>query len=89
MPPPTEVEVRSYSKGNLYFIEIVNDFAGELVWNKENDLPCTTKEDKHRHGIGLMNIARCADKYRGSMEVEVVQKENRQRFCLTVMLLLR
>jgi hypothetical protein len=36
-----------------------------------------------------MNIARCAEKYRGSMEVEVVQEENRQRFCLTVMLLLR
>ena len=89
MPPPAEIEVRSYSKGNLYFIEIVNDFAGALIWNKENDLPCTTKEDKQRHGIGLMNIARCAEKYRGSMEVEVVQKENRQRFCLTVMLLLR
>jgi sensor histidine kinase regulating citrate/malate metabolism len=89
MPPPAEIEVRSYSKGNLYFIEIVNDFAGALIWNKENDLPCTTKEDKQRHGIGLMNIARCAEKYQGSMEVEVVQKENRQRFCLTVMLLLR
>ena len=89
MPPPAEVEVRSYSKGNLYFIEIVNDFAGDLIWHKKNDLPCTTKEDKQRHSIGLMNIARCAEKYRGSMEVEVVQKENRQRFCLTVMLLLR
>lgn len=84
--PQASMEVRSYSKGNLFFIEIENDFAGELNWDKEGELPCTTKDDKRHHGIGLSNIARCAEKYQGSMEIEVTQKENRQRFCLTVML---
>ncbi|WP_026765621.1 ATP-binding protein [Selenomonas ruminantium] len=86
LPPPAEIAVRSYRKGNLYFIEISNDFAGDLIWRKESGLPCTTKEDKQQHGIGLVNIARCAEKYQGSMDVEVVSKENRQCFCLTVML---
>ena len=86
MVPPAGVEVRSYSKGKLYFIEIVNDFTGELNWNEESELPCTIKEDKQRYGIGLINIARCAEKYQGSITVEVLQKENRQCFCLTVML---
>ena len=86
IPPPAGIEVRSYSKGSLFFIEIENDFTGELVFSENDGLPCTTKEDKERHGIGLANITRCAEKYQGSMDVAVVQKENRQRFCLTVML---
>ncbi|SDP30935.1 ATP-binding protein [Selenomonas ruminantium] len=77
--PPASMEVRSYSKGNLFFIEIENDFSGELNWDKEGGLPCTTKDDKRHHGIGLSNIVRCAEKYQGSMEIEVTQKENRQR----------
>lgn len=84
--PPASMEVRSYSKGNLFFIEIENDFVGELNWDKERELPSTTKEDKRHHGIGLSNVARCAEKYQGSIEIEVRQKENRQCFCLTVML---
>ena len=86
IPPPAGIEVRSYSKGSLFFIEIENDFAGELVFSENDELPCTTKRDKERHGIGLANITRCAEKYQGSVEAAVVQKENRQRFCLTVML---
>ena len=86
IPPPAGIEVRSYSKGSLFFIEIENDFAGELVFSENDGLPCTTKRDKERHGIGLANITRCAEKYQGSVEAAVVQKENRQRFCLTVML---
>lgn len=84
--PPASMEVRSYSKGKLFFIEIENDFVGELNWDKERELPSTTKADKRHHGIGLSNIARCAEKYQGSMEIEVTQKENRRRFCLAVML---
>ena len=61
-----------------------NDFAGELQWAGE--LPATTKGDKAHHGIGLENITRCAQKYKGSMDIEVVKGENRQRFRLTVML---
>ena len=49
-------------------------------------LPLTSKTDKKHHGIGLANIARCAKKYQGSIAVEIVPRENRQRFCLMVML---
>lgn len=49
-------------------------------------MPATTKENKAHHGIGLENITRCAQKYKGSMDIEVVKGEKRQRFRLTVML---
>ena len=78
------MEVRSYAKGRLFFIEIENDFAGELDWAGE--MPATTKEDKAHHGIGLENIARCARKYKGSIDIEVIEGEKGQRFRLTVML---
>lgn len=62
------------------------DFTGELNWDEDAALPLTSKTDKKHHGIGLANIARCAEKYQGSIAVEIIPKENRQRFCLTVML---
>ena len=86
LPPPASMELRSYAKGHLFFIEVENDFAGNLNWDKDAALPLTSKTDKKHHGIGLANIARCAEKYQGSIAVEIVPKENRQRFCLTVML---
>lgn len=82
--PPGKLEVRSYAKGRLFFIEIENDFIGDLDWAEE--IPVTTKADKAHHGIGLENIARCAQKYKGSMDIEVIKGENKQRFRLTVML---
>ena len=80
------MELRSYAKGHLFFIEMENDFAGELNWDEDAVLPLTSKTDKKHHGIDLANIARCAEKYQGSIAVEIVPKENRQRFCLRLAL---
>ena len=84
--PRGEIEVRSYMRGNLYFLEVVNDFAGELKGGEGTDLPATTKEDGRHHGLGLANIARCAEKYQGTVDIGTETKEGRQKFRLVVML---
>ena len=65
---------------------LVNDFAGELRRREDTDLPATTKEDGRHHGLGLANIARCAEKYRGTVDIGTEAKEGRQKFRLVVML---
>ena len=77
------VEVRSYQRGGLYFIEVTNDFAGALQWEQGAEFPTTSKQDKSRHGLGLTNIARCAEKYHGTVDIEIKEKK---RFFLTIML---
>ena len=78
------VEVRSYQRGGLYFIEVTNDFAGALQWEQGTEFPVTSKQDKSHHGLGLTNIARCAEKYQGT--VDIVADEKKKRFLLTIML---
>ena len=80
------IELRSYEKGSLFFLEVENDFDGHLIWKKEGELLDTTKEEKRIHGIGLDNIRRCARKYCGDVEVEVSDKPTGKIFRLTVML---
>ncbi len=79
------MELRSYEKGSLFFLEFENDFDGQLIWEKDDDLPATTKSEKHMHGLGLDNIRRCARKYRGDVEIHVTGGE-RKVFQMTVML---
>ncbi len=74
------ISVRSYRRGNLFFIEVENNFDG--VVNFESDLPATTKADKNLHGLGLKNIQRAAQKYLGDVEIKV----DGGIFRLTVML---
>ncbi|MBR1728473.1 MAG: GHKL domain-containing protein [Selenomonadaceae bacterium] len=74
------IEIRSYQKNNFYFIEIENDFDGEL--KIKNDLPETLKVDKNIHGLGLINIRRCAQKYNGDLDINV----KNGKFYLTVMI---
>lgn len=81
-----QIELRSYEKGSLFFIEIENNFDGHLIWEKDTELPSTTKQEKHVHGIGLDNIQRCARKYRGDLEIEVTDTPTCKVFRLTVML---
>ena len=81
-----KIEVRSYQRGGLYFLEVTNDFAGELQWKKGDELPQTIKEDRQNHGLGLANITRCAEKYQGTVDIETSEKDGRQKFCLVVML---
>ena len=80
------ISLRSYMKGNLFFIEVENDFSGELVIDSESGLPVTCKEDKQSHGLGLENIRRCAKKYMGDIDIAVRENGGQRRFCLTVMM---
>ena len=84
--PSGTVEVRSYQRGGLYFIEVTNDFAGALQWEQGTEFPVTSKQDKSNHGLGLMNIARCAEKYQGTVDIEIKEKSGRKRFLLAIML---
>lgn len=77
-----EIYLCSYSKGSLYFIKCQNSFTGRLDFDKNSGLPLTEKENKSVHGIGLSNIKRCAEKYRGDIDIAA---EN-GKFTLTVML---
>ena len=71
------IGIKSYERGNLYFIEIENNFIGELEKNF-----ATTKADKNLHGFGLENIRRRAKKYLGDIEISI----DKNIFRLTVML---
>ena len=52
--------------------------------NEKTGLPKTTKEEKDKHGFGLENIRRVAQKYFGDMDI--TRKD--QLVTLTVMLML-
>ncbi len=80
------IRLRSYMKGNLFFIEVENDFSGELILNSETGLPISSKEDKQLHGLGMENIQRCAKKYMGDIDVSIRNMGDRKRFNLTIML---
>ena len=81
------VSLHSYVKGNLFFIEIENSFAREIVMNKESGLPESSKSNKKFHGMGLANIQRCARKYKGDIDIVIgISKQEQQIFNLTVML---
>ena len=81
------VSLHSYVKGNLFFIEVENSFAREIVMNKESGLPESSKVNKKSHGMGLTNIQRCARKYKGDIDIVIgTSKQEQQIFNLTIML---
>ena len=81
-----ELSIRSYEKGRLFFIEAANDFTGQLTWDGATGLPATGKPDKEMHGMGLMNIRRTSQKYKGEMDIQTTEENGQKRFLLTVML---
>ena len=80
------ISLRSYMKGNLFFIEVENDFSGELVMNSETGLPISSKEDGKLHGVGMENIHRCAKKYKGDIDITIRDMGDRKCFNLTIMM---
>jgi len=81
------VLLHSYVKGNLFFIEVENSFARDIVIKKDSGLPESSKADKKLHGMGLTNIQRCARKYKGDIDIVIgASKQEQQIFHLTVML---
>lgn len=81
-----KISVRSYQKGSLFFIEVENDFSGNLIMDKETGLPVSSKEDRQLHGLGMENIRRCARKYKGDLDITVKKMMGREKFILTVMM---
>ena len=56
------INIKSFWKHKMFFIEIENSFDGEIVWVKDG-FPCSQKADSNIHGIGLKNIRYCAVSY--------------------------
>ena len=80
------ISLRSYMKGNLFFIEVENDFGGEIIFDDETGLPVSSKADKRFHGLGMENIQRCAKKYMGDIEITIHNTGERKKFNLTIMM---
>ena len=81
-----EISIRSYEKGRLFFIEAANDFTRELHWDGATGLPATSKPNEAMHGMGLANIRRTAQKYKGEMDIQIKEENGQKKFVLTVML---
>ncbi len=62
------IRLLTLRKGNMFLIGVENSFDGEVLLGSHSDFPETDKEDKETHGIGLVNIARAAEKYHGAVE---------------------
>ena len=80
--------IRSRQKAALYFIEIINDYAGCILLDPQTELPLSTRADgaSPEHGLGLKSIRRCAEKYLGAMDIALSEEDGRKIFVLTVML---
>ncbi|MCH5194346.1 MAG: GHKL domain-containing protein [Oscillospiraceae bacterium] len=85
-PGEKNIRLRSYMKGNLFFIEVENNFIGDLVIDNETGLPVSSKKDRQLHGLGIENIRRCAKKYMGDIDISIQESGDRKKFCLTVMM---
>jgi hypothetical protein len=66
-----EICLKSYLKGTFFFIEVENSFEGNIIFDRDTELPITNKTDKHLHGIGMSNIQKCARKYMGDLDIEI------------------
>lgn len=74
-------------KKRFFLINVKNSFEGEVTFDKNTNLPVSTKENVSEkitfmHGIGLSNVKREAAKYLGNMDIKVKKKE----FSVTVLL---
>lgn len=70
------------NKKKFFLIEVKNSFEGEVVFDKNTNLPVSVKEEPFLHGIGLSNVKREAGKYMGDVDIRVEGNE----FRITVML---
>jgi signal transduction histidine kinase len=80
------IRLRSYVRGNLFFLECENSFVGERVLSGHTGLPLSGKEDPSLHGMGLENIRRCARKHLGDIDIQITRAAPVGVFRLTVML---
>ncbi len=76
-----KITITTYTKNNIYILKIENSFEGSP--NTDNSGHITlTHTQKDRHGYGLRNIKKVAQKYCGDIHVDY----NENTFKLSVML---
>lgn len=67
----SRIHITSCRRKNTYMIEIKNPCRNQVRMDERSGLPITTKpEGKGRHGFGLANVRRTAQKYHGDIAVE-------------------
>ncbi len=85
---PKYIRLSGRQRNKFYVIHVSNSFEGEIYFDKYTGLPLTTKGKicsdgaPFLHGIGLSNVRREAEKYGGSVDIQVKNKE----FHVTVLL---
>lgn len=62
-----QIDVMIYRQQHFLVINIVNPTKGKLVY--EEELPQTTKTDRHYHGFGLKSIRYMVKKYDGYLNI--------------------
>ncbi len=80
------ISLHSYMKGNLFFIEVENDFSNDIIFDSKTGLPVSSKADKQLHGLGMENIQRCAKKYMVGIDIAIHDTGSRKKFNLTIMM---
>ena len=76
------IVLKSYVRGRMVFIEIVNSYEGSLLTKPGNAYPCTDKETPEEHGMGFASMQHVADEYHGTLDWKAEDGE----FRLTAML---
>lgn len=66
------VNIKSWMKNDIYFVEVNNSFDEKLVLDEEGGLPETTKSKENGHGFGLLNVKKTVEKYYGGVDIEQV-----------------
>lgn len=85
LDPAGYISLSSHLVKNMFIIEIINDYTGELTIDSSSGLPLTSKPGEG-HGFGLTSIRRVARKYLGDMEIGKAECEGRECCVLRVML---
>jgi hypothetical protein len=80
------IDIRSRKKGETFFVEISNSYAGKVSLDSQTGLPPTSKTDGGAHGLGLVNIQRTAKKHQGDISIQLAEKDEIPVFKLTVAL---
>lgn len=80
-----EIVLVSTRVKNMYMIEVINPFTGQLKTDRQTGLPLTTKQQEG-HGFGLAGIRHAARKYYGDMEIAVEERAGGKFCVLRIML---
>ena len=76
------IVLKSYVRGRMVFIEIINSYEGSLLTKTGNAYPRTDKETPEEHGMGFASMQHVADEYHGILDWKAEDGE----FRLTAML---